>query len=274
MDKEDITSICNIPLLGTIGRIKDKDNMVIINKPRSSLAESFRSIRANLSFFMPNENQKVIMITSSVSGDGKTFASLNIASIIAASGKKIVLIGADMRKPKVYLDIDTKTNTVGLSNYLSNRAEIDEIVRHTKYENLSFISSGPVPPNPSELLMSNKLAELVKNLKSHFDYIIFDTPPLGLVSDAMSITQFSDVNIYVVRHNYTQTKFIKELADYVDSEKIKNLTYILNDFDESKNYGYGYKYGYSERRKNKGNGYYEDEEVTESFYTKYIKRFV
>lgn len=274
MDKEDITSICAMPLLGTIGRIPDKDNMVIINKPRSSLAESFRSIRANLSFFMPDQNQKVIMITSSVSGDGKTFASLNIASIIATSGKKIVLIGADMRKPKVYLDIDTKTNNVGLSNYLSNRAGINEIIRDTKYENLYFISSGPVPPNPAELLMSSKLEELIKNLKANYDYIIFDTPPIGLVSDAMSITPFADVNVYVVRHNYTQTKYIKELAEYIDSNKIKNLTYVFNDFDESKNYGYGYRYGYSEKRKKKGGGYYEEEIDTESFYKKYLKRFL
>lgn len=273
MDKEDISSICNMPMIGIIGHIPDKDNMVIINKPRSSLAESFRSIRANLTFFMPKENQKVIMITSSISGDGKTFASLNIASIIATSGKRIILIGADMRKPKVYLDIDTKNNNIGLSNYLSNSATIEQIIRKTQYENLYFISSGPVPPNPAELLTSPQLEELIIHLKADFDYILFDTPPLGLVSDAMNITKYADVNIYVIRHNYTQTRYIKELSEYIESEKIKNIAYVFNDYDEQKNYGYGYRYGYYQKRRKNGNGYYDEIEEPETFFSKIFRKF-
>ncbi|MDX2190675.1 MAG: polysaccharide biosynthesis tyrosine autokinase [Bacteroidota bacterium] len=271
MERDDVTNICNIPFLGTIGHIPDNDNLVIINKPKSSLAESFRSIRANLSFFMPEENQKVILITSSLSGDGKTFTSLNIASIIAISNKKIVLIGADMRKPKVYLDIDTR-NTDGLSNYLAGKATVEDIVRETKISNLSFISSGPVPPNPAELLMSSKLEELIFQLKLRFDYVIIDTPPIGLVSDALTIMKYSDVNIFVVRHDYTQSRYLKELNEHIEADRIKNITYILNDFDVRKNYGYGYRYygyysseygggyGYGYGASNK-HGYYDDEIV-------------
>lgn len=266
MDKEDVLNECNIPFLGSIGHIQDNDNMVIINKPNSSLAESFRSIRANLSFFMSKEDQKVILITSSVSGDGKTFTALNIASIIALSGKKIVLIGADMRKPKVYLDIDVK-NTFGLSNYLANKANADEIIKSTKFDNLFFISSGPVPPNPSELLMANRLKELIVYLKQNYDFILFDTPPLGLVSDALSIMQYSDVNVYVVRHNYTQTSYLKELAEYVNAGNIKNMTFVMNDYNIYKNYGYGYKYtsAYGNYAKTKSNhGYYTNDNEDES----------
>jgi tyrosine-protein kinase Etk/Wzc len=254
MEREDVVNVCNMPFLGTIGHIPDNDNMVIINKPKSSLSESFRSIRANLSFFMPNDNQKVILITSSLSGDGKTFTSLNIASIIAISGKKIVLIGADMRKPKVYLDIDTK-NTEGLSNYLINKAPVEKIIRPTRIENLFFISSGPVPPNPAELLMNNRMGELIEYLKQNYDYIIIDTPPLGLVSDAMTIMKYSDVNIFVVRHDYSQSRYLRELNEHITTGKITNMTFILNDFDVRKNYGYAYRYGYGYFGSDYGNGY-------------------
>ena len=254
MERDDVVNVCNMPFLGMIGHIPDNDNMVIINKPKSSLSESFRSIRANINFFMQRSDQKVILITSSLSGDGKTFTSLNIASIIAISGKKIVLIGADMRKPKVYLDIDTK-NAEGLSNFLANKTSAEKIIRETKIDNLFFISSGPVPPNPAELLMNSKLEELVTHLKNNFDYIIFDTPPLGLVSDAMTIMNYSDVNIFVVRHDYTQSRYLKELNEYILTGKIKNMTYILNDFDVKKNYGYGYRYAYGYYGSEYGAGY-------------------
>jgi capsular exopolysaccharide synthesis family protein len=254
MERDDVTNVCDMPFLGTIGHIPDNDNMVILNKPKSALSESFRSIRANLTFFMPREDQNTILITSSLSGDGKTFTSLNIASIIAISGKKIVLIGADMRKPKVYLDIDTKGQE-GLSSYLINKSTVEKIIRTTKVENLYFISSGPVPPNPAELLMNNKMDELMKYLKEKFDYIIIDTPPIGLVSDAMTLMKYSDVNIFVVRHDYSQSRYLRELGEHIAGGKINNMTFILNDFDVRKNYGYGYRYGYGYYGSEYGGGY-------------------
>lgn len=267
MERDDVTNVCNMPFLGTIGHIPNNDNLIIVNKPKSAFAEAFRSVRSNLSFFMSGKNDKVILITSSSSGDGKTFTSLNIASIIALSGKKTVLIGADMRKPKVYIDLNLK-NAEGLSNYLINKADIEKIIKPTKMDNLYFINSGIIPPNPAELLMNNRLAELILYLRANFDYIIIDTPPIGLVSDAMNIMQYSDVNIFIVRHNYTLTRYLIELNENIQTNKIKNMTFLLNDYDVKKNYGYGYKYGYYGSKYDLNNsysngsygGYYEEEE--------------
>jgi capsular exopolysaccharide synthesis family protein len=261
LEKSDVTAVCDIPFLGNIGHIEDSDRLVVVNKPKSLLAESFRTLRANLNFYLGRPDQKIILITSSLSGEGKTFTSLNIASVLAISGKKVILIGADMRKPKVYLDINVR-NTSGLSNFLSYRATIDSIIAPTSVENLFFINSGILPPNPAELLMSPKIEELFNELKLNFDYIILDTPPIGLVTDALSLMKYSDINIFIVRHNYTQSRYLKSLKDMVDVGIVNNIMYIMNDFDISRNYGSGYTYGYTSDRygiKNKEYGYYDDE---------------
>lgn len=255
MEKDDISAVCNMPFLGSIGHIPDETKMIMVNKPKSSLAESFRSIRANLYYFLPQPEQKIILITSSLSGEGKTFSSVNICSALAVSGKKVVLIGADLRKPKVYLDLNTRGH-LGLSNYLVNKAELNEIIMDTEVENFSFISAGLIPPNPAELLSSPKMYDLVMDLKKDYDYVVIDTPPIGLVTDALPLMQYSDINIYIVRHGYTQTKFLKDLNEMVNNGIVKNLVYIFNDYDISKNYGYGYKYGYY-RSSKYGTGYYE-----------------
>lgn len=242
MEKEDVLAVCPMPFLGTIGHLTEDDHMAVFNKPRSIIAEEFRSIRANISFFLPTTSQNVLVITSSLSGEGKTFTSSNLAGIIAASGKKVVLVGADLRKPKIYLPSQNPSHS-GLSTYLSGRADVSDIIQSTQIPHLSFIPSGPIPPNPSELLISEKLDLLIHELKIQFDLIVFDTPPLGLVSDAMSIIKYSQAVIYVIRHNYTQTRYLKELNEYIVSGKIKNISFVLNDFDQKQNYGYGYRYG-------------------------------
>ncbi|MFN0049921.1 MAG: polysaccharide biosynthesis tyrosine autokinase, partial [Cytophagales bacterium] len=259
MEKDDIIAVCNMPFLGSIGHISDETKMIMVNKPKSSLAESFRSIRANLYYFLPKPDQKIILITSSLSAEGKTFSSVNISSALAVSGKKTILIGADLRKPKVYLDLNTR-GQMGLSNYLVNKATMGEIIMNTEVENFYFISSGLIPPNPAELLASPRMFELIMDLKKDFDYIVIDTPPIGLVTDALPLMQFSDINIYIVRHGYTQTKFLKDLNEMVQNGIVKNLAYIFNDYDISKNYGYGYKYGYY-RNSKYGSGYYEGDET-------------
>jgi len=272
MEKDDITNVCNMPFLGSIGHIPDETKMVMVNKPKSSLAESFRSIRANLYYFLPKPEQKVILITSSLSAEGKTFSSVNISSALAVSGKKIVLVGADLRKPKVYLDLNTR-GQLGLSNYLVNKANLEEITMTTEVENFYFISSGSIPPNPAELIASPRMYELVTELKKIYDYVVIDTPPIGLVTDALPLMQFSDINIYIVRHGYTQTKFLKDLNEMVQNGIVKNLVYIFNDYDISKNYGYGYKYGYY-RNSKYGNGYYEGEDVEKKgFWTSFKRLF-
>lgn len=270
MDKHDIINVCDMPFLGSIGHITTEDRMIVINKPKSLLAESFRGIRANLYFFLPNKDQKVILVTSSLSGEGKTFTSLNIASVLAVSGKKILLIGADMRKPKVYLDIDIRDQE-GLSNYLAGKVDLKNIILDTSVRGLDFISAGSLPPNPAELLTNQKMDALFEEVRKTYDYIIVDTPPVGLVTDAIPLIKHSDLIIYVVRHNYTQTKYLEELAELVSSGIIKKFVYIFNDFDVAKNYGYGYRYGYYRNAKDKS-GYYINEESL-SKYKKFMRRF-
>lgn len=258
MEKDDITQVCDMPFLGAVGHIPGENKLIVLSKPKSSLAESFRSIRANLYFFMPKAEQKVILITSSLSGEGKTFTSINVASVLAMSEKKVILIGGDMRKPKTYLDIDLK-DLPGLSNYLANKAPLEQVIVKTDIENLYFIPPGVVPPNPSELLASQKTYDMFESLKKTFDYIIIDTPPVGLVTDAFPLMRFSDLNIYVIRHNYTQTKFLKDLNEKLQAGLINRLVYIFNDYDVAKNYGYGYRYGYYKDNAS-GSGYYDDDE--------------
>lgn len=261
LDKEDVTYVCPMPYLGAVGNTKDEIKLVLISKPKSAIAEAFRSIRANLYFFLPNPQQKVILITSSLSGEGKTFTSVNIASVLALSNKKVVLIGADLRKPKVYLNLQTR-GKAGLSNYLVNKADIDEIIIRTEHENYDFIPAGSVPPNPAELLTSEQVGVLFQELRKRYDYIIVDTPPIGLVTDALPLMRYSDLNIYLVRHNYTQTRFLKQLAEMMENGAIKNMVYILNDYEASKNYGLGYKYGYYRSQKD-SSGYYDEEESSD-----------
>ncbi len=241
--KEDVESYTNIPVLGQIWRsTKNKGMLVVNDNPKSPVAESFRSIRSNLNFFTSEVDNKVFVITSSISGEGKTFSSINLSTVFAFSSKKIVLIGADLRKPKIFGDFGLK-NEVGLSNYLSGSAFKSEIIQSTEIPYLDIISSGPVPPNPSELLMNSKMAELVSELKKDYEYVLIDTAPLGLVTDAFILMNHADHTIFMVRQNYTPTEAVKNVQELYQSGKLKNVSILFNDVkDQSNNYGYGYGY--------------------------------
>ncbi len=248
-EKEDIEKHTNIPVLGQIWRhAKGKGMLVVHNNPKSVVAESFRSIRSNLNFFTSDVDHKTFVITSSVSGEGKTFSSINLATVFAFSSKKVVLIGADLRRPKIFGDFGLK-NDVGLSNYLAGSAFKSEIIQATEIPYLDIVSSGPVPPNPSELLMNNKMGELISDLRKEYDYILIDTAPLGLVTDAFILMNFADHTIFLARQNYTPMEAIKNVQDLYETGKLKNVSILFNDVkDQSNNYGYGYGY-YEEKRK-------------------------
>lgn len=242
-EKEDIEANTNIPVLGQIWRYpKGKGMLVVHNNPKSVVSESFRSVRSNLNFFTSDVNQKVFVITSSVSGEGKTFSSINLATVFAFSSKKVILIGADLRRPKIFGDFGLK-NDIGLSNFLAGSAFKSEIIQSTEIPYLDIVSSGPVPPNPSELLMNNKMAELVNELKKDYDYILIDTAPLGLVTDAFILMNFANHTIFLVRQNHTPLEAVKNVQDLYESGKLKNVSILFNDVkDQSNNYGYGYGY--------------------------------
>jgi capsular exopolysaccharide synthesis family protein len=191
------------------------------------------------------------MVTSSLSGEGKTFCTINVGTVYALSGKKTLLIGADLRKPKIYNDFGL-TNEIGLSYLLSGGYVWSEVVQETSIKGLSVLSAGPVPPNPSELLLGSKMASLLNELRESYDVIVVDTPPVGLVSDALHLSQLADHTIFVIRQNFTPTATVKLVEEMYQQERLKNISIVLNDV-RLKKYGYSYGYGYGY-----GSGYYEE----------------
>ncbi len=265
--REDIEKISMIPFLGGIGHNTHGHQMVVSAKPRSEIAESFRSLRSNLNYFVENQTRKVIMISSSISGEGKTFTTINLATVFAMSGRRTLIIGADMRRPKIFSDFNLD-NSVGLSGYLSNLNTMDQIVQKTSIENLDLVSGGPVPPNPSELLLTERFENFLKEALKSYDYIIIDTPPMALVTDALIISKHVDHTVFVVRQNYTPKMFLKSIGEYVENGKLRNVSVLLNDiFKTGLGYGYGagygyntgYTYGYYVRRRKNGHGYYHED---------------
>lgn len=248
MSKEMIERLSELPILGIVGHtIHKKSQFIVTDFPKSSVTEALRSIRINLTYLAPHVKNKTICITSSVSGEGKSFLSANLATLMAMIGSKVVMVGADMRKPAKFEELGL-TYERGLSTYLSNKHNLEECIQQTKIPHLDFILSGPVPPNPSELLSLPKFGELLKTLSSQYDFVVVDTPPVGLVSDAMLIFEFCDIHLFVVRYNYTTINMLKKLDEVVRTTPVvKNALYIFNDYIEiSKRYYYNNGYGYYE----------------------------
>ena len=268
---EEIEKLYEIPVLGVIGSGKIDNYLAVFHKPKSAMAESFRALRSNIQFlFKKGGNSKTIVITSSVSGEGKTLSSINMATVFALSDKKTILLGLDLRKPKLHDDFNV-SNEVGVVNYLIGQKSMDDIIQNTDIPNLDIITSGPVPPNPSELLLSDQTNELIQYLKNNYDYIIIDTPPIGLVADAMELFKYSDAIMYIIRQNYTQRKMPKMIDDKYKNGEVKNISYVLNDFSVKDGYGYGYGYGYGGYSYGKyGNGYHSNETIP--WYKKIVKK--
>ena len=173
----------------------------------------------------------------------------------AMSNKKTVLVGLDLRKPKIFDDFEVQ-NDKGASNYLANDATLDEIILQTRIENMDLILSGPVPPNPSELVISPTASRLVEECKKRYDYIILDSPPLGLVADALEISKYADATLYVVRQGYTKKAMLGVINYKFQRKEIKNVSVLFNYFKERGSYGQGYGYGYGYGAY--GNGYHEN----------------
>ena len=256
IDKKDIDEITSVPLIGKIMHNDSGYNLVNINSPKSAIAESFRSIRTNIQYLASDKIEKVICITSSIGGEGKTFVAMNLASIFSITRGKTILIGADMRKPKIFNDFNL-SNDVGLSSYLSNQNTKDEVIQKTEFENLDIILSGPIPPNPSELLSLEKMKDFIEELKKTYKHIIIDTPPIGLVTDGLVLMKYSDINIYVVRQNFTTKEMLNNFNDTIIKNNVLNMNLIVNDISNDKtSHGYGYGYGNTY-----GYGYYAEDQI-------------
>jgi capsular exopolysaccharide synthesis family protein len=264
---EDIEKLTKIPIIGVIGKNKDNGNLAVFQNSNSTLAESFRGIRSSLQFIYKKqkiEGSKIVMLTSSISGEGKTFCTMNLATIFAMSNKKTVIVGLDLRKPKLFDDFKID-NIIGTVNYLIGQKSLDEIIQKTHIPNLDLITSGPVPPNPAELIISDSMREMIEELKLRYDYIILDTPPVGLVADALELTQYCDATLYIVRQGVTKKGMLSVVNEKHRRGELHNISIVLNDFESKSKYGYGYTYGY---------GNYAHEKERKTTFKNFFKRFL
>jgi capsular exopolysaccharide synthesis family protein len=254
--KSDITSRTRLPIIGELGHIpKNKDKRVTLAE-RDGIGEQFRIIRANLFYLQKNKNKQTYLITSSTMGEGKSFIGSNLASVIAFPGKKVALLEFDIRKPQIAKNLSL-SNTKGLTNYLtgqaSNLSELFQVVENVP--TMHVYTSGPIPSNPADLLLSDRMRSLFEYLKLHYDYIVVDSPPLGLVSDALILNDYSDAVIYVVRQRHTLKKQIDFINEVVKTKKLRNVNLLINDIKTGGKYGTGYgngleyNYSYGETKK-------------------------
>ncbi|MGM0651056.1 MAG: GumC family protein [Bacteroidota bacterium] len=250
-------------VIGEIINNRYPENLVVRNHPKSAIAETFRKVRTQLEFVVRSQQKAVILVSSHFPGEGKTFISENLALSYALYGKKTVLLGFDLRKPKIYGDFNIN-NLKGLSTYLSNKNSLEEVIQHTDMRNFDLIMAGPVPPNPAELIASEKTFQLMKVLRQEYDYIIIDTPPVGLVTDAMLLLKHADSSIFVGRSDFSRAKLFAQTVNEITDQNIPNVHVVINDVNSTVEGKYS-KYGY---------GYYSDDFETEkpSFWKKLMEK--
>jgi capsular exopolysaccharide synthesis family protein len=252
LSQRDIERTLKAPILGVVPRYNDEgmdvSRLVIHEHPKAAISEAIRAIRTNLDFMKGKADETLMLsVTSTISGEGKTFVAINLGGILALN-KKVVLIDLDMRKPKVHRAFDVD-NEKGMSTLLIKKSTLANTVRHTEIPGFDYITAGPTPPNPSELIMREEFMNLISELKNEYDVIMIDTPPIGLVTDAMIVMKLVDIPMYVVRMGYSKKGIENGINNYYNKEGLENLSVILNSVDVNSSYG-GYGYGY---------GYYEDE---------------
>jgi len=268
INENDIESLTTIPIIGTVSRVETNSsrdsNIVVGPHIRTGVAEQFRLIRANLEFMSASTNKKVFMITSSTSGEGKSFISINLGITMTLAKKRVIIMEFDLRKPKIseYLGIN---NDGGISGYLAGLSELDSVIKASGvHENLYIANCGPIPPNPGELLVLPKTKELIEELQEMFDVVIIDTAPIGMVSDALILSQHSGLNLFIVRQAYTVKDQVRMFDVLHKDGKIQNPAILFNGVEYLKKYGYGYGsagygYGYSYGKGDSyGSGYYDE----------------
>ena len=244
IDKKDIEKKTKVPVIGYISHNKGKNDIPIVEKPGSSLAESFRSVRTAIKYFVKENEVVVIAISSTVSFEGKTFISVNLAAITAMLGKKVLLLGLDLRKPRINKVFEFD-DSPGMSTYLSGNCDYEEIIRKTQIDNLFYAPSGPLPPNPAELIETEQMKKFMERARKEFDYIIIDTPPVAIVTDALLLAQYVDVNLFIVRQRYTSRNTLDMIEELNNHGELKNMAIVINDISLSGYYGYGMRYGYT-----------------------------
>jgi len=252
-NKEELEGLSIVPILGQIPRVDEKNNVIIKENSTDSFTELVRLLRTNLLFVLDSPEKKVINIVSSVSGEGKTFVTINLAVSLALLDKKVLIVGLDVRKPKLaeYLSL---SNESGITLFLTEHLNKEQLIRPSGiHPNLSVITAGPVPPNPNELLAKPALDKLMIELREQYDYIIIDTAPIGVVSDGFTLNRFADTSLYIVRADFTHKRNIEDATDLYINKKLKNMYFVLNGVDNNRDYRYGlsrkYEYGYKSEKK-------------------------
>ena len=261
---KDIEKQTDLPLIAVIGKSRAKRDTVVLDHPKSVISESYRGLRTSLRFLFKNRDKKgckTILFTSSVGGEGKTFNAINLASVMALSGKKTIILGLDLRKPKLHRNFDIDRES-GITNYISGQVSYKDMIQTTTHENLDIITSGTIPPNPSELLLDDKVDILMDKLKKDYDIIVMDTPPIGLVSDAINLMKYSDASLYIVKQHFTKKGMLNFINQKYKKGEVHNISLILNYFKAKQKSDYGYGYGYEYGYASYGKGYLKQEKLS------------
>ena len=263
-DRKEIEAGTHIPIIGELSYNRNVKNKIVHAKSRSGLAEQFRLIGTNLQFIASDQQTKVILVTSFMSGEGKSFVSANLASSLSAGNVKVLLIEMDLRKPKLakYLDVQA---TYGLTDYLVNGHPFEKIIaRMPGTQLVDIITCGPVPPNPAELLMHERMNNLITYARENYKYIIIDSSPVGLVADVFLTSKFIDITLFILRHKYSLKTSVQYAEKLSTENKLNRINIIVNGIkgQQGVGYGYGYSYGYGYHY---GSGYYPDDEQPGGF---------
>ncbi|MEI6554088.1 MAG: polysaccharide biosynthesis tyrosine autokinase [Paludibacter sp.] len=270
----DVEKNCDFPLIGAVRHTKSTDPLLVSKNPRSAFTEMFRIIRTRVEFLVKRKTNIVIMVTSAESGDGKTYFAINLTSIYSMASKKTLLIDMDIRKPSV----NQRFNIIqpnGVTNYLVGQCTLDEVIFQLPKADFDILPAGSIPPNPGELIRSEKINEMLDELRKRYDYIIIDSSPIGMVTDAYSLARLSDINLFVARNAKTNKAGFKRICSQLKQDKLPNIYTVLNDvaddgskYSRYKLYKYAYlfgnTYGYTNTKTKKGgkdkfHEYYEDD---------------
>ncbi|MFC5045352.1 GumC family protein [Aquimarina hainanensis] len=248
--KEELEKNTSMPMLGTIPIIKNKAKIVISRTSRSGISEAFRILRTNLDFLMAGNAKKtgkVVFVTSTISGEGKTLISCNLAKTLAISGKKVIFVGTDFRDPKFheFVKLPNGKETVGFTNYIMTPdLSPEDVILHQETEDpFDILCSGVIPPNPAELLMQDKVKVMFEYLEKNYDYVVVDTAPVSLVTDTLLISALADICIYVVRENYSDKRILEIPENLYQNKRLPNMAVLLNASRNKLGYSYGYGYG-------------------------------
>jgi tyrosine-protein kinase Etk/Wzc len=242
--EDEVKRITSLPVAGHISHSMKEYQGVVLRDPQSNIAEAFRNLRTRMRFFTREIKSPVILVTSSMPAEGKSFTALNLASAYSLAGNRTVLVSFDLRRPRIYDEFGLD-NSSGISTYLIGRNKVNEIIMESGYENLFIIPAGPIPPNPSELASSEKTKELFAELRGHFDFIVIDSAPIGAVSDTYSLAALADAIIMLVRHNKTVKQLLKDTIEDCKVNGVNNISILMNDIrNDMRMYGYRGRYGY------------------------------